>query len=70
MPYPRSFSFRRWKECSRCGLDYPLNELRRDSYGSNICPECVDVDGYDEERRKVTMRMEELEPETNPGDRL
>jgi len=68
MPYPRSFSFRRWDTCPRCGLDWPLNELSRDYTGVRVCPECYDQPGYDEYRRNYTFRLEELKEDDGMGD--
>ena len=63
MPYPRTVTFQRWKECPRCGLDYPVNQLSRDSTGAKVCPECYDVAGRDIEMAKLNLRIEELDPE-------
>jgi hypothetical protein len=60
MPYPRHFSFKKWKECRRCGLDYPKQELRRDSFGVDICPQCIDEDGHDEHLSRMEVRGEEV----------
>lgn len=29
MPAARGFSFRRWFECSKCGFDYPIDQVVR-----------------------------------------
>lgn len=64
------FSFRRWAECHICGFDWPLQELKRDSFGTRRCPRCWDQDGYEEYRRNIIIRLEELEEENAEGDRI
>jgi hypothetical protein len=70
MPYPRQHSGRRWAECYVCGIDWPLRELRRDSFGTRRCPRCWDQDGFEENFRYVTLRLEEMEEENAEGDRI
>ncbi len=60
MPYPNRFSFKQWKECRRCGFHWPKDELSRDSFGNDVCPECYDKDGVNEERARLSPRGEEL----------
>jgi len=43
MPYPRHITFQKWKECPRCGLDWPVDQLSKDSTGVKVCPECYDI---------------------------
>jgi len=39
----RSVTFNRWKACSRCGLDWPVKELKREpETGALVCIECLD----------------------------
>ena len=71
MPYPRHFTWQRWKECSRCGFHFPIKELHKDSYSIDVCSDCFDPDGYDEERRKIEFRLEEFkDDESNDGFEL
>lgn len=63
MPYPWRKSFRKWEECPRCGLDYPKNTLRRDYTGAKVCPYCWDEEGADEHRRRINIKIEELDQE-------
>ena len=67
MPYPNRFSFRQWKECRRCGNDWPKEELSKDSFGFNICPECLDSDGVDEHRARITLKMQALASDDEEG---
>ena len=61
MPYPRFKTFQRWEECPRCGIDWPLSQLSRDSTGAKVCPQCWDATGYDVEKAKIHLRTEELD---------
>lgn len=63
MPYPNRFSFREWKECRRCGSHWPKEELSKDSFGFNICPECYDADGFNEEKARINLKTEALSQE-------
>jgi hypothetical protein len=60
MPYPRHKTFQIWKECPRCGLHWPQNQLSRDHTGAKVCPECWDQEGHSEELRKLHLRTEEM----------
>ena len=60
MPYPHFKTFQRWKECPRCGFDFPVSQLSRDSTGAKVCPECYDPPGRDAEIAKITLSIEEL----------
>lgn len=60
MPYPRYKTFQKWGECPRCGFDYPKSQLTRDHIGTKVCPECWSEDGFEENRRRVNLRVEEL----------
>jgi len=70
MPYPRSKTFQRWKECDRCGLDYPINELRRDYSGAKVCPDCFDPKGFKENLANVSLTTEELDTDEYAEDIL
>ncbi len=61
MPYPRSKTFQKWDECPRCGLDWPKNLLHRDYTGARVCSECYDEEGFEEGRRKVSLKVEEMD---------
>lgn len=61
MPYPNRFSFKQWKECSRCGFHWPKEELSKDSYSNDLCSECLDIDGVNEERSRINSRGEQLD---------
>jgi uncharacterized Zn finger protein (UPF0148 family) len=63
MPYPRHKTFQRWDECPRCGLDWPKSQLRRDYTGAKVCPNCWDEEGFEENKRRVNIKIEELDSE-------
>lgn len=65
MPYPTRFSFNEWLECRRCGFHWPKDELSKDSFGFNICPECLDDDGVNENKARITLRTESLSSEND-----
>jgi hypothetical protein len=59
MPYPRWPTGQRWEECHICGFDWPLVQLRKDSFGSKRCPKCWDKDGFEEFRRQTALAYED-----------
>jgi len=61
MPYPWYKSFLRWEECPRCGFLWPKRSLHRDFTGAKVCPSCWDEEGFEEHRRNVHLRIEELD---------
>jgi hypothetical protein len=70
MPYPRSKTFKRWRECDRCGFDFPLNELSRDYSGARVCQFCYDPKGFEENLQDISMPFEDLEEEEYVEDIL
>ena len=59
MPYPRFPTGQKWVECNICGFDYPLNRLKKDSFGSRRCPKCWDHDGHEENLQYSNLSFEE-----------
>lgn len=63
MPYPRTHTFQRWEECPRCGLLWPKSSLHRDASKAKVCPECYDSESHEDAKRRVQIRVEELDTE-------
>lgn len=70
MPYPRHFTWQRWEECPRCGLDWPKDQLKREYTGAKVCPECFDQKGYEEALDDVMRRLEEDQKDEDAMDVL
>jgi hypothetical protein len=64
MPYPHRFTFEKWQECRRCGFHWPKQSLAKDSFTSDVCPECYDKDGVDEEKNRVNLQLSQLDSDS------
>jgi hypothetical protein len=68
MPYPRWPTGQKWVECNICGFDFPLSQLKKDSFGSRRCYRCWDADSHQEHMRNVLLRFEDPQPTTEDED--
>jgi hypothetical protein len=52
-----------WRECARCGFDFPMGLLRRQN-GILVCSgpgtsNCADISGYDAEFKRIKLPSRE-----------
>lgn len=58
MPKNNKATGQRWKECDRCGMEYPLSQLKKQD-GFWLCKEmCVDMPGRDYYLKQLTVEGE------------
>ena len=59
----------RWRECDRCGFDFPISKLRRDYTGALVCEDDYHDRGYWENKADMELPVEGLDDKTG-GDLL